>query len=46
LLATWNTKINLTGLRLGELSPEALDRLLVEPIAAAKYIPSKATRIA
>ena len=45
LLATWNTKINLTGLKVGELSPEALDRLLVEPIAAAKYIPPKATRM-
>ena len=45
LLATWNTKINLTGLKLSELSPDALDRLLIEPIVAAKYIPPKATRM-
>jgi len=38
LLATWNTKINLTGLRLSEISPDALDRLLIEPVVAAKYV--------
>ena len=36
LLATWNQKINLTGLSLAEPTPEALDRLLVEPLVAAK----------
>lgn len=45
LLWTWNRKINLTGLKLSELSPEALDRLLIEPIIAAKYVPAKATRL-
>jgi 16S rRNA (guanine527-N7)-methyltransferase len=45
LLATWNRKINLTGLKLGELSPEALDRLLIEPIVAAKYVPQRAARM-
>ncbi|MBI3048882.1 MAG: 16S rRNA (guanine(527)-N(7))-methyltransferase RsmG [Acidobacteria bacterium] len=45
LLAVWNTKINLTGLRLAELSPEALDRLLIEPLVAAKYVAGSATRM-
>ena len=45
LLATWNTKINLTGLKLSELSPNALDRLLIEPVVAAKYVPSRASRM-
>lgn len=37
LLATWNQKINLTGLNLAEPTPEALDRLLIEPLVAAKH---------
>ena len=37
LLATWNQKINLTGLSLAEPTPDALDRLLVEPLVAARY---------
>jgi 16S rRNA (guanine527-N7)-methyltransferase len=45
LLAVWNTKINLTGLRLSEFSPEALDRLLIEPLAAARHVPPSATRM-
>ena len=45
LLATWNTKVNLTGMRLSEVLPEALDRLLIEPIAAARYVPAKSTRM-
>ena len=40
LLATWNTKINLTGLTLSEVSPDAVDRLLIEPLIAAKYVPA------
>jgi len=39
LLETWNRKINLTGLNLGEAAPETLDRLLVEPLVAARHIP-------
>ena len=35
LLSTWNQKINLTGLNLEEPTPEALDRLLIEPLVAA-----------
>lgn len=43
LLSKWNAKINLTAFR---LTPEgedaAIDRLLIEPIAAARYIPENA----
>ena len=45
LLATWNAKINLTGLKLSEASPDAIDRLLIEPVVAARYIPMKAARM-
>ena len=39
LLAWWNQKINLSGMELTEATPEALDRLLIEPVVAAKYAP-------
>jgi 16S rRNA (guanine527-N7)-methyltransferase len=39
LLARWNTKVNLTALQLEELTDEAVDRLLVEPLAAARFVP-------
>jgi 16S rRNA (guanine527-N7)-methyltransferase len=45
LLETWNRKINLTGLNLTEAAPETLDRLIVEPLVAARYIPTGATRM-
>lgn len=45
LLATWNTKINLTGLDLAEAAPEPLDRLLIEPIVAARHVPPGAARM-
>ena len=45
LLASWNQKINLSGLNLNEPSPEALDRLLVEPLVAAKHAPAGTARI-
>ena len=38
LLARWNTKINLTALQLGELTDSAVDRLLLEPLAAARFM--------
>jgi 16S rRNA (guanine527-N7)-methyltransferase len=38
LLAAWNQKINLTGLDLSELGPGAIDRLLIEPLMAAKHV--------
>ncbi|MDH4063750.1 MAG: 16S rRNA (guanine(527)-N(7))-methyltransferase RsmG [Acidobacteriota bacterium] len=43
LLAKWNARVNLTAFKLhpgGE--DEAVDRLLLEPVAAARYIPSNA----
>jgi len=45
LLATWNEKINLTGLSLSEPNAEALDRLLIEPIVAARHVNSTARRM-
>lgn len=45
LLAIWNAKINLTGLKLSNVSPDALDRLLIEPVVAAKYAPMKVARM-
>ena len=43
LLATWNQKINLTALNLREASDEAFDRLLIEPLVAAKHAPGGKT---
>lgn len=40
LLAQWNAKINLTALPLDAPSDETFDRLLVEPLAAARHIPT------
>ncbi|MBI4886419.1 MAG: 16S rRNA (guanine(527)-N(7))-methyltransferase RsmG [Acidobacteria bacterium] len=45
LLSAWNSKINLTGLRLPDVPPEALDRLLIEPVSAARYVPPTAERM-
>jgi len=42
LLARWNRKINLTSL---ENIDEAIDRLLLEPIAAARYLPAAANSL-
>jgi 16S rRNA (guanine527-N7)-methyltransferase len=38
LLARWNVKINLTALPLDPPTDEAFDRLLVEPLAAARHV--------
>lgn len=38
LLATWNQKINLSGMDLSDPTPDALDRLLIEPVVAARYV--------
>jgi len=45
LLETWNRKINLTGLNLAEATPDTIDRLLIEPLVAARHIPASAARI-
>jgi 16S rRNA (guanine527-N7)-methyltransferase len=38
LLRRWNEKINLTSLPLDPLTDDAVDRLLVEPVAAARQL--------
>lgn len=45
LLALWNQKINLSGLDLSDPPPEALDRLLIEPLVAARYAPAGTVRV-
>ena len=45
LLETWNRKINLTGLNLSEAAPDTLDRLLIEPLVAARHIRTGAVRM-
>jgi len=45
LLSVWNMKVNLTGLKLSDMAPEALDRLLIEPLVGARYVPAGATRM-
>lgn len=43
LLTKWNAKINLTAFRLTpEGTDEAVDRLLIEPIVAAQFVPENA----
>ena len=43
LLAKWNSKINLTAFSLAPEGDEsAIDRLLIEPLVAARYIPANA----
>lgn len=37
LLATWNKRINLTSLDLDSLPADAVDRLFIEPLAAARF---------
>jgi 16S rRNA (guanine527-N7)-methyltransferase len=45
LLATWNKKINLTALALDEPTDEGFDRLLIEPIVAARHAPAGIRRL-
>jgi 16S rRNA (guanine527-N7)-methyltransferase len=45
LLARWNQKINLTALSVAEPDDEAIDRLLIEPLVAAKYLPAGPLRL-
>ena len=42
LLHRWNARVNLTGLDAGD---DGLDRLIVEPLAAARHVASPAPRI-
>lgn len=38
LLTRWNRRLNLTALRLEPLADESVDRLLVEPLQAARHV--------
>ena len=38
LLATWNRKINLTAVNVEDLPSDAVDRLFIEPVAAARSV--------
>lgn len=38
LLARWNRSVNLTSLRVESRGPEAIDRLVIEPVAAAQFV--------
>jgi 16S rRNA (guanine527-N7)-methyltransferase len=42
LLARWNTTINLTSLPLDEWNDQTIDRLLIEPLQASRYVPESA----
>ena len=43
LLTKWNAKINLTAYRLSPGGDDrAIDRLIIEPVVAARYIPENA----
>lgn len=45
LLAKWNSKINLTAFQLvPDGSDDSVDRLLIEPLVAASFLPKKAER--
>lgn len=46
LLARWNAKVNLTAFRLTTAGEdEAMDRLLIEPLVAARHVPPSATSL-
>jgi 16S rRNA (guanine527-N7)-methyltransferase len=45
LLSVWDRKINLTGFNLTDPTPEALDKLLIEPLLAARHVSVSATRM-
>jgi 16S rRNA (guanine527-N7)-methyltransferase len=45
LLESWNEKINLTALDLSAESDRAINRLLIEPLVAMRYLPVEAGQI-
>jgi 16S rRNA (guanine527-N7)-methyltransferase len=45
LLQKWNSKVSLTSLPIEKLGDEAIDRLLIEPLVASKYVPQRAAVI-
>jgi 16S rRNA (guanine527-N7)-methyltransferase len=40
LLQKWNRKVSLTSLPVADAGDEAIDRLLIEPVLAARFLPS------
>jgi 16S rRNA (guanine527-N7)-methyltransferase len=45
ILSSWNSKINLTGFKMDDPSSEAIDRLFIEPLAAAALIHPVSVRL-
>jgi len=45
LLQKWNRKVSLTALPVEDAGDEAIDRLLIEPALAAKFLPSPESSI-
>lgn len=45
LLRKWNRKVSLTSLPIERVGDEAIDRLLIEPVLATKYLPSATATI-
>jgi 16S rRNA (guanine527-N7)-methyltransferase len=45
LLDLWNRKINLTALAVAEADDAAMDRLLIEPLVAARHLPAGPVRV-
>jgi 16S rRNA (guanine527-N7)-methyltransferase len=40
LLQKWNQRVSLTALPVGDAADEAIDRLLIEPVLAARHLPT------
>lgn len=45
LLTLWNARINLTALRLDPPDEASFDRLLLEPLAAVRFLPAEPVRV-
>lgn len=45
LLELWNERINLTALPLRDAPDEAMERLLIEPLVAARFLPAPDCRV-
>jgi 16S rRNA (guanine527-N7)-methyltransferase len=45
LLGKWSEKVSLTSLRVAEGGDEAIDRMLIEPLLAAKYLPAGSPQV-
>ncbi len=45
LLRKWNRKVSLTSLPVEECGEEAIDRLLIEPIVASRYVPDASAAV-